>query len=161
MKTLSFRKFTSVLLTIASLASPVTEAGVLKTAPTSATADLIIGWYAASNPMLNPLNYNQNYVPSAAGLSWSANPGLYSNFFKQSCRVCHNSRDISTSVQFASLADFTSWGYGHYQACVGLDMPHAQRTWSGYWGSRCSVNLGFSVQDMPTNLGTAAGQICR
>ena len=87
--------------------------------------------------------------------------GLYSNFFKQSCRVCHNSRDISTSVQFASLADFTSWGYGHYQACVGLDMPHAQRTWSGYWGSRCSVNLGFSVQDMPTNLGTAAGQICR
>ena len=70
MKTLSFRKFTSVLLTIASLASPVTEAGVLKTAPTSATADLIIGWYAASNPMLNPLNYNQNYVPTAAGLSW-------------------------------------------------------------------------------------------
>lgn len=137
------------------------NAGVLKTAPTSATADLIIGWYAASNPMLNPLYYNQNYVPTAAGLSWSANPGLYSNLFKQSCRICHNSRDISTSIQFASLADFANFGYGHYQACVGLDMPHAQRTWSGYWGSRCSANLGFSVQDMPTNLGTAAGQICR
>jgi len=137
------------------------NAGVLKTAPTSATADLITGWYGNANPLLNPLYYNQAYVPTAAGMSWSANPGLYSNLFKQSCRVCHNSRDSSSSVQFASFSSFSGFGYGHYAACMSLEMPHSQRTWSGYWGSRCSSILGFSVQDMPTNLGTAAGQICR
>lgn len=135
--------------------------GVLKTAPTSATADLIIGWYAASNPMLNPFYYNQNYVPTAAGVSWSAASSLYSNVFKQSCRVCHNSRETGPGIQFASFADFSGFSYGHYAACNSLQMPHAQRTWSAFWGSRCSANLGFSVQDMPTNLGTAAGSSCR
>ena len=43
--------------------------GVLKTAPAAATANLITGWYANANPMLNPLYFNQNYVPSAVGVS--------------------------------------------------------------------------------------------
>lgn len=135
--------------------------GVLKTAPTAATANLITGWYANANPMLNSLYFDQNYVPAAFGVSWAAAPSLYSNFFKQSCRVCHNSRDSTTSVQFASYANFSSFGFGHYPACDSLQMPHAQRTWGALWGSRCSANLGFAVQDMPTNLGTAAGSSCR
>jgi hypothetical protein len=137
------------------------NAAVLKTAPTAATADLIAGWYGTPNPLANPLAFNQSHVPTAAGLSWAANPGVYSNFFKQACRVCHNSRDSNTSMQFEKLIDLSNYGYGHSSACLSLQMPHAQRTWSGYWGSRCAANLGFSVQDMPTHLGTAAGQICR
>ena len=105
------------------------NAGVLKTAPTSATADLIVGWYAASNPLLNPLYYNQAYVPVAAGLSWAGTPGVYANFFKQSCRVCHNSRDSFTSIQFNQLTDLSSFGYGHGSVCNMLEMPHSQRTW--------------------------------
>lgn len=133
------------------------NAGVLKTNPTIAVKDVVEGWYAGPDPNANPLTYNQGYVPSG----WAADPALYSDMFKASCRVCHITRETTGFAQFYQLSDFSGFGYGFSQACSSLDMPHAQRTWGVFWGSRSAVNLGFPIPDMPSLLGTAAGFPCR
>ncbi|NNC89262.1 MAG: fibronectin type III domain-containing protein [Akkermansiaceae bacterium] len=133
------------------------NAGVLKTDPTVAVQDVIEGWYGAPDPLTNPLNFMQSYIPSG----WSSNPTVYSDMFKGACRVCHISRESTGIAQFYTLADFALFGYGHYNACTSLNMPHAQRTWSVFWGSRAAANLGFLIPDMPANLGTAAGSPCK
>lgn len=131
------------------------NAAVLKTSPTAAIKDLIHGWYGTTNPNLNPTAFNQTHVPSAPALSWSADPALYSHVFKPSCRICHISRNSGSSVQFDSYGALQSYGFGKYSANTSLQMPHAQRTWGGYWGSRCSSLLAFLVNDMPTLLDNA------
>ncbi|NNM31207.1 MAG: hypothetical protein HKO57_16955 [Akkermansiaceae bacterium] len=130
---------------------------MLKTDPTVAVQDVIEGWYGAPDPLTNPLNFMQSYIPSG----WSSNPTVYSDMFKGACRVCHISRESTGIAQFYTLADFALFGYGHYNACTSLNMPHAQRTWSVFWGSRAAANLGFLIPDMPANLGTAAGSPCK
>ena len=140
------------------------NAAVLKTAPNAAITDLIQGWYANPNPLNNRDVFAQNYVPSAAALNWSATPAqaaFYTDVFKHSCRVCHISRD-AVGTQFGSYASLAGEGFGIPSVCSGLGMPHSQRTWGVFWGSRCSNKLGLpNIPDMPTRLGTAAGAPCR
>ena len=131
------------------------NAAVRETMPTAAIADLIKGWYGTSDPMTNPLAFNQGHVPTQPLLSWTPDTNLYSNMFKQSCRICHISRNGDVSMQFNSYSAFQNYGFGKYSANISLQMPHAQRTWGGYWGSRCSNLLGFPVSDMPTVLDNA------
>ncbi|MEI7908342.1 MAG: hypothetical protein WCK77_01770 [Verrucomicrobiota bacterium] len=135
--------------------------GVLLTGPTAATADLIAGWYGTPNPLTNLYAFNQNYVPTTGALSWAANPGLYSNVFKGACRVCHNSRETTGYVQFASLSALQASGFGNYPVGSSLQMPHAQRPWGIFWGSRAAANLGHPVTDMPTVLQLLGGTLYR
>ena len=47
--------------------------------------------------------------------------------------------------------------FGYFSSCTGLGMPHSQRTWGVFWGSRCSNKLGIpNVPDMPFLLNQAA-----
>ncbi len=131
------------------------NAAVLKTAPTAVIIDLIHGWYGTTNPLNNALAFNQGHVPTTPALSWSPDTNLYANLFKPACRICHISRNSGTSVQFSSYSAMQSFGFGKYSANTSLQMPHAQRTWGAYWGSRCSSLLAFPVNDMPTILDNA------
>lgn len=131
--------------------------GVLLTGPSAATFDLITGWYGTSNPLTALNTFNANYFPA----SWSGQTGLYLNVFKTACRGCHNTRETTNYAQFSSYTALQSFGFGNFPAGKSLQMPHAQRTWSIFWGSRCSVLLGEPVANMPTILGTAAGTIHR
>ena len=144
------------------------NAGVLEALPGTdgpAIKDLIAGWYNNSNPLAGPATYNtfnQDYVPStAAGFNWRAipaNQALYSNVFKHSCRVCHISRDAG-KVQIGSFNELLGESSSYTSSCTGLGMPHSQRTWGIFWGSRGSKNLGnLSVPDMPTQLREALGE---
>ncbi len=126
--------------------------GVTLTNTSLALTNLITGWYANSNPVLNNAVFNHAYVPSAAGVSWSGSPAqstLYSQVFKNSCRVCHISRE-GVGYQMNEYADFP--GLPPYPVCTSYQMAHTQRTWGVLWGSRASVHLGFAVPDQPTLL---------
>ena len=141
------------------------NAGVLKTNVSAATNDLITRWYFPGTPLTNPLGFFQGYVPSAWVGSTSSTSisgvDLYAKAFKVSCRVCHNSREgTGSGYQFDSLLNFPLANAG-YQAGGDLVMPHSQRTWGIFWGSRCAVKLGASVPDMPTILQDAGGTLYR
>ncbi len=131
------------------------NAGVLLTNPTKATKELITGWYGTPQPTLNPLFFDQLHVPSIVDsmFAWvgPVQVDRYTNVFKASCRVCHNSRE-SSGVQFATHTDFQNFNFGKTSALTSVAMPHSQRTWGIFWGSRCAVNLGQFVADMPTML---------
>jgi len=114
-----------------------------------------------AQPLANSNVFNLNYVPTTPSGGWTGNPGLYNNVFKYSCRVCHISRDSTGSFQFDSLSKLTNSFYGYGPVCSSLSMPHSQRTWGVFWGSRGANNLGASgVPNMPTLIGTAAGLNC-
>jgi hypothetical protein len=123
--------------------------GVLLTGPTAATADLIAGWYGNPNPLANLNFFNPSYVPTAGGLSWAGNASVYTDVFKPGCRVCHNSRETTGYVQFASFANFQASNFGAYAVGSSLQMPHGRRPWSIVWGSRGAVNLGSQFPTFP------------
>ena len=79
--------------------------------------------------------------------------------FKAACRGCHSSRGSAGSVQFDSLATFQSpaYGYGNHAADSSLQMPHAQRTWGIFWGSRSAVVLGKEGVVLPYSVRSALG----
>lgn len=132
------------------------NAAVLKTGANSAITSLITGWYGNANPVASFAtwnNFNAAWMPTAPLSGWPLEPQMYTDVFKHSCRVCHISRDVGSTVQFETLTQLANAGYGYGSACFGLSMPHSQRTWSIFWGSRGSNNLGFSgVPNMPTTL---------
>ena len=126
--------------------------GVLLTGPPAATTDLITGWYGTNNPLIALNTYNANYVPA----SWAGNPTFYSDVFKPGCRGCHNTRETTGFAQFSSLAAIQSLNFGNYAVGSSLQMPHAQRTWSIFWGER-----GSGFPNMPTTLQTLGGTLYR
>ena len=133
------------------------NAGVLQTAPNSTITDLITGWYGNANPIASSAvwnNFNAAYMPTAAAAGWNTNPPIYKDVFKQSCRVCHVSRDAGFSVQFDSLTKLSNSSYGYGSACSGLSMPHSQRTWAVFWGSRGinGLSMNTPVPDQPATL---------
>ena len=141
------------------------NAAVLKAARRPAAINaLITGWYDNANPLAGSAtwnDFNQDHVPSftASLRCRPAHDALYNNVFKQSCRVCHISRDETGKKQIGSFNQMLGVEFGYSSSCTGLGMPHSQRTWGIFWGSRCSNKLGIlNVPDMPTLLNTAAGE---
>ncbi len=124
------------------------NAGVVKTQTTSDghqtdITKLILGWYGGA-PNASPESFDAAFIPP----SWSK-PGLY-GAFKIGCRGCHISRDDAPGLQFSNQASFTSYGL---PLCTSLEMPHSQRTWSSFWGTKAARSLGdLSTPDLPAAL---------
>ena len=139
------------------------NAAVLKTAPNAIITDLITGWYGNPNPLASFAvwnNYNGPYIPTVpAATGWSLNQPIYKDVFKQSCRVCHISRDTTAPFQFDSLTKLANVSYGYGSACSGLSMPHSQRTWAVFWGSRGinGLSMNTPVPDQPALLVSPLG----
>ena len=135
------------------------NAAVLKTGANSAINALIAGWYGSPNPVGSPTiwnNFNAAWMPPAFLSGWTLEPQMYHDVFKHACRVCHISRDVGSTKQFETLTQLSNAGYGYYSACSALSMPHSQRTWAVFWGSRGNFNQGAwgnpGPQNMPTTL---------
>lgn len=125
--------------------------GVLHTAPTLAISNLIVGWYGGV-PGGSRINFNQEYVPTANGLSWAGHEDLYRQVFATSCRGCHISRE--NGIQFNDAKGFIAFGPVIESAvCAQLVMPNSERSFGVFWGSRSAQkhNPG-KIPDQPTLL---------
>jgi hypothetical protein len=133
---------------------------VLQTNTTAAITDLITGWYGTNTPTVQPMTYNIDHIPSGPN-GWSGTTDeetMYRDAFKANCRVCHISRE-SGGPQFDSYDSFANGGYSFGAYSVdSLEMPHAQRTWSLFWGDRGNNLLKVTRNtDAPTLIMDAGG----
>jgi hypothetical protein len=100
----------------------------LRTTNLSAGAnELITGWYGGVD--LPSPTFISTFVP----FDWAANPSLYNNVVKPSCRSCHITQYY---LDWTSLLMFKAWG-GLIQTrvCGSRDMPNARVTWERFWAS--------------------------
>ena len=133
---------------------------VLQTNTTAAITDLITGWYKTTTPTAQPMTYDIDHIPSGPN-GWRGTTDeetMYRDAFKSNCRVCHISRE-SGGPQFDSYGTFSLPGYDFGAYSVdSLEMPHAQRTWSLFWGDRGNNLLKVTRNtDAPTLIMDAGG----
>jgi len=133
--------------------------GVLQTNPNTTVTNLVQGWYGATDPTTASTTFNHSYLPTLtppSKVSWSAGgpqaAAEYNGVFKNSCRVCHNSRAGYTQVD-----SWTSWeslrGTAPSYAPCALYMPATQRTWGVFWGARAGeVIAPGSGTDFPSQI---------
>ncbi|MBC8095176.1 MAG: hypothetical protein H7Y43_05140, partial [Akkermansiaceae bacterium] len=102
----------------------------LYTPLTKAMTNLLEGWYGGALNAANNNAFSPGFVPA----DWAAEPALYRDVVKVSCRACHITR--AGKLGFASADDFIKRAGLEAQICSRLTMPNAQRNFSIFWGSQ-------------------------
>lgn len=140
------------------------NAAVLKTQTTCAISNFIQGWYGNANLLAAPAAFQQYYFPLTDDYSRAGQTALCSDMFKQSCRMCHVSRDDRTR-QVDSWGEIECLGFGLNSVCgTGMGMPHSQRVLGIFRGGRGANKPGATsvpnLSAIPGNSVTPA-HLCR
>jgi hypothetical protein len=103
---------------------------VLTTQPSTATQELIQGWYPVSSSL-----FNGNFIPTG----WTGHENLYDNVVKPACRMCHSTLD--PDVSFNTYPAFARWKNEIWVRVCGSNsqgrysyaMPNARQTFDQFW----------------------------